>query len=123
MTIKDLIKRKKEDDHIRVVSPVVNIQEQETCILLHAEMPGIEKQQLTVEVHGDELCIEAKKTNIMPQGYTVFMQERMPVEYKRVFNLGRQINKEAVSARYDKGVLTVELKKLESAQPKKITIM
>ncbi|MFC1808758.1 Hsp20/alpha crystallin family protein [Candidatus Omnitrophota bacterium] len=123
MTIKDFIpmKRSSEGD-FRVVSPVVNIEEKETEIMLYAEMPGIEKDALAVEVHGDEMTISAKRTSEVPKGYTSYLQERIPVEYRRVFSLGNQIDKNNISAQYENGIVTIVLKKSESAYPKKITV-
>ncbi len=123
MTIKDLIPRKKNhDEELRIVNPVVNIKEKEAEIVLHAEMPGIDKEKLSIEVHGDELTINAKRFEEVPKEYTVYEQERMPVEYKRVFALGNQINKESVSAKYEDGILMITLQKSESAQPRKIAV-
>jgi HSP20 family protein len=123
MAIKDMISRKRENGNTyRIVSPMVNIQEKETEIIVQAEMPGIVKEDLRIEVHGDELTIGAKRHNDVPKEYTAYIQERMPVEYKRVFTLGNQIDKNEVKARYEHGLLIITLQKSESAQPRKIAI-
>jgi len=122
MTIKDLMIKRKNNNELKIVAPVVNIEERENEIVLYAEMPGIDKNDLQVEVHNDELMFSAKKINTVPKDYSVCLQERISVEYKRIFSLGNQINKDEVSARYDNGILMITLKKRERAQPKKITI-
>ena len=121
MTFKDII-RKRSDDEQRIIVPVVNIQEKETEIVLNAEMPALDKSNISVEVHGDELVITGKRFNETPKGYNTIVQERPSVEYKRVFTLGNQINKDSVKAEYTDGILRVCLQKIESAQPKKIAI-
>ena len=120
--MRDEIKRRNNEEEVKVICPVVSIQEKETEIFLNAEMPGIQKDKLSVEVHGEELTISAKRVNDVPKGYTPFIQERIPVEYRRVFSLGNQINKETIAAQYKDGILQVCLKKTATAQPKKITI-
>lgn len=124
MTIKDLMTRRKNNDQeCRVVSPAVNIQERESAIVLYAEMPGINKEQLSVEVHGDELTVSAKRFDSVPKDYAVYVQERIPVEYRRVFSLSNHIDKENIEAKYEDGILIVTLHKSEQAQPKKIMVM
>lgn len=121
MTFRTLTKTKK-DNEVAVIRPVVNICEKDNDIELTAEMPGINKEDLSVEVKGDELCIRAKRTIDIPKGYEVLVQERGALIYERVFTVGNQVDARQIKASYKDGLLYVVLKKTEEAQPKKIPI-
>ncbi|MBN1493432.1 MAG: Hsp20/alpha crystallin family protein [Candidatus Omnitrophica bacterium] len=122
MSIKDIVERKNDEKRALILQPAVNIQELGDHVILQAEMPGLTKEDVTVEVQGDELTISGTRRDDTPKGYTTLLQERVPVQYKRIFGLGNQIDKCAVSANYENGILMLTLKKTAAAQPKKITV-
>jgi HSP20 family protein len=106
----------------RVVAPLVNIHETDKEVVLQAEMPGLTKEDIVVELKGEELHIVGhRNVEEPPKGYTTLIKERFPFEYRRSFVL-HDVQTDKMSARYDNGVLTITLPKAERLQPKKITI-
>ena len=107
----------------RVITPVVNIQTTEKEVVIEAEMIGLEKEDVSLDIKGDELTIKgAKKDCEVPQGYTVVYRERCPFEYFRTFILGDEVEKDGITAKYEGGILKVTIPKSEKAQPKSIKI-
>lgn len=111
------------DYNTRVVAPIVNIHETEKDIVVEAEMTGLKKDEISLDVVGDELTIKgAKKDCKVPEGYTVIYRERCPFEYSRTFVLGEEVKREGITAKYEDGILKVSIPKAERPQPKKIQI-
>ncbi|MBN1794306.1 MAG: Hsp20/alpha crystallin family protein [Candidatus Omnitrophica bacterium] len=105
------------------VTPYVTIQETEKEVVLKAEMAGLQKEDIQVELIGDELTIKgSQKECEVPKGYTPIMRERCLLEYRRAFILGDEVDKGKINADYENGILTVTLTKSEKTQPKKIVI-
>ena len=117
------LEREKECAGVRAISPLTNIIEKEKEVVLEAEMAGLTQEDIDLELNDNELTITGKqRTNGVPEGYTVLYSERSPLEYRRSFTLGSMINKEAIKAKYENGVLGLTLPKTEETLPKKIEI-
>ncbi|MBD3379713.1 MAG: Hsp20 family protein [Candidatus Omnitrophica bacterium] len=107
----------------RVIPPAVNIQETEKEVLIEAEMTGLKKEEVSIDVKGDELTLKgSKKDREVPEGYTPVYRERCPFEYSRTFILGEEVKKEGIKAKYENGILKVTIPKAEEVQPRKIEI-
>jgi len=120
-----LIKQNQKRCEPQVIQPLVNIREEEKEVILEAEMVGLSKEDISLELKGNELTLKGKTRRSdedIPKGYTVIHRERCPLEYMRTFIVGDDIDKSKVDAQYENGVLRVKLAKSEQAQPKKIEI-
>jgi HSP20 family protein len=118
-----LVRPKIRQDQPRVIQPRVNIHETDNDIVLEAEMVGLGKEDIGVELKGNELTIKGKtKECVIPQGYTILHKERCPLEYIRTFVLGEEVDKDKIDAKYENGILKVTLTKSSKAYPKKIDI-
>jgi len=121
-----LIKRRRQDEcQPRVIQPLVNIHEEEKEVTLEAEMVGLTKDDISLDLKGNELILKGRTgraDNSAPKGYTVVHKERCPLEYLRTFVIGNDIDKSKIGAQYENGILRVKLTKSEEAQPKKIEI-
>ncbi len=107
----------------RIVIPAVNIMETDREVTIEAEMPGLEKESISLDVNGDELSLKGvRKECEVPTGYTAVYRERCPFEYSRTFILGDEVKREGISAKYQHGILKVTVPKAEKAQPRKIEI-
>lgn len=103
--------------------PLVSIRESDKDILLSAEMPGLKKENIELEVDGDELTITGKIADRMPlEGYNVSYSERGNKDFYRKFRLNIDIEKDKIDAQYIDGVLKIAIPKSEEAKPKRITI-
>lgn len=113
----------KQECEPRVIAPVVNIQTTEKTVIIEAEMTGLKKEDLSLDIKGDELIIKGSKKDCeVPKGYTAVYRERCPFEYSRTFILSDEVARDGITAKYDNGILKVEIPKSERAQPKKIEI-
>lgn len=113
----------KEQERLQVISPITNIIEKEKEVVLETEMVGLTRDDIDLELNGNDLTIVGKQGgNGVPEGYTVLYSERCPFEYRRSFTLGSVIKKEAINAKYENGVLRLTLPKAEETFPKKINI-
>lgn len=106
-----------------VVRPRVDILEDESSYRLLMDLPGIEKDQLKVEVDNGQLNIEAARKEIEMEGFEARRLERLSSShYRRSFTVGEEIEVEKASAEFHNGVLTLTLPKREKALPRRIEV-
>ena len=105
-----------------VVSPCADIVETPEAYLLMLDMPGATKEGITLRVEQGALSIEAPVEPVRAAGGTVLFSEIRTGRYSRTFTIGEGIDRNAVDARYEDGVLTVTLRKSEHLKPREITI-
>jgi len=121
---KELVKSEKgmveKSRPIPTVAPVVDIYENEDEILLHADMPGVEKDKITVNVDNGTLTISGVR-ELETKG-VVTWEEFGNVEYKRNFSVPQTIDVGKVNAELKDGVLRLHLPKSEAAKPRQIEI-
>jgi HSP20 family molecular chaperone IbpA len=104
----------------RFLRPAVNITEEESGLLLAAELPGACKQSLDIRVEKGILTINAPVSRQMP-GRTIYSEfEWAP--YYRQFQIPDLIDQSAVKAEFANGVLTLRLPKAEAAKPRRIEV-
>ena len=112
-----------EKERTRAASPLTNIVEKEKEVILEAEMVGLTRDDIDLELNGNDLTIVGKQNgNGVPEGYRTLYRERYPFEYRRRFTLGSMIKKEAINAKYENGVLKLILPKVEETQPIRLNI-
>jgi HSP20 family molecular chaperone IbpA len=104
------------------VRPVVNIYETAESYVLEAELPGVSKEGVSVNVENNLLTLEGRRTvPVLPEdGY--FYRESSGGDFRRVFELDPAIEAGKISARMEQGVLTLTLSKAEAAKPRRIAV-
>lgn len=102
--------------------PPVDVIEDSAGITLHADLPGVAKDQLNLRVEAETLTIEGQLSLTLPEGMQASHAEVSLPRYRRVFTLSRELDTEKVSAEFKQGVLTLRIPKTEQAQPRKIAI-
>jgi len=119
---KELVKTEKEmvEQSRPTVAPLVDIYENDDEILLHADMPGVEKDKITVNVDNGTLTITGVR-EFETKGAASW-EEFGNVEYRRNFSVPQTIDVEKVNAELKDGVLRLHLPKSEAAKPKQIEI-
>lgn len=101
-------------------TPAVDIYENEDEILLHADMPGVVKEDIRVDIDNGTLSISGvRKLEIKG---AVSYEEFTDVEYVRSFSVPQTIDVEKVEAELRNGVLRLHLPKSEAAKPRLIEI-
>ena len=121
---KDLVKSEREmvekSRPLPTVGPIVDIYENEDEILLHADMPGVEKDKIMVNVDNGTLTISGVR-ELETKGVATW-EEFGNVEYKRSFSVPQTIDVGKVNAELKDGVLRLHLPKSEAAKPRQIEI-
>ena len=103
--------------------PKVNVYEYEDKVGIIAEIPGLNKKQLNVEVEEGVLTISGDKhSSFEDKGATVLRRELKQSSFRRQFELGDELDGDNISADFKDGILSVSVPKLEPELPKKHTV-
>ena len=102
--------------------PPVDVFEDSTGLTLWADLPGVPKDRLGLQIEGDTLTIEGNMSVATPKGMEASYAEVSVPRFRRVFTLSKELDTSKVSAEFKQGVLTLRIPKLEHAQPRKIDI-
>ena len=104
--------------------PAVDVSETDNEYQVKAEMPGVKKEDLNVNVQDGVLTInaETRYEDEEKKDGRVIRQERRYGKYSRAMRLGKDVDSSGVKAEYKDGVLELTLPKLEEVKPKKIAI-
>jgi HSP20 family protein len=104
-------------------TPAMDLVETDTEFLLRADLPGMSEDQVSIEVEDQTLTISGERKSeheVSREGY--HRVERSFGAFARSLTLPKGVDPEAVSARFDKGVLEVHIPKPEERRPRKISI-
>jgi HSP20 family protein len=100
--------------------PKVNVYEYDDKIGIVAEIPGLNKKQLNVDVEDGVLTISGDKhSTFEDEGAKVIRRELKQSSFKRSFELGELLDGEKIDANFKDGVLSVSIPKVEPEKPKK----
>jgi HSP20 family protein len=102
--------------------PKVNVYEYDDKIGIVAEIPGLDKNQVSVEVEEDMLTISGDKHGFEDEGAKCINRELKHSSFKRSFNLGDHLDGDDVSATFKDGMLSISIPKKEPAVPKKHSV-
>jgi HSP20 family protein len=104
--------------------PNVDIIEGKENYFIKADLPGLDKKDIKVEVENGVLSLsgEKKEENVEREKNHYYHLERSYGSFRRSFKLPDNISSEHVDAKYANGVLELTLKKMEAAKPKAIEI-
>ena len=101
----------------------VDIHEKDDHYVLTAEIPGVKKEDLKINVEGDVLTIEAeKRSEFEDDKEGVYHAERTYGKFSRSFRLNSQIEGDKIEAKYSDGVLRLTMPKKEEVKGRSITI-
>lgn len=102
--------------------PPVDVIEDSGGITLYADMPGVPKDKLDLELEADTLTIEGEVALDIPEGMDSSHAEVSLPRYRRSFTLSRELDSGKVSAEFNQGVLTLRIPKAAHAQPRRIEV-
>ena len=101
----------------------VDIYEKDNVIVVDADMPGITKDDIRLDVKGKQLTIGyERKDEKEVKDEQLYRKEKRYGKFERTFSLPFAIDAERVSARYENGVLKLQIQKPEEQQQKQIEI-
>jgi len=104
----------------RSLTPAVDIYENNTEILLIADVPGVSPDGLNIHLENGELTIEASRVNEMKGA--VLVQGYEQLDYVRAFKVPNTIDAAKIAAELKNGVLNIHLPKVETLRPRRIDV-
>ena len=112
-----------EDHSSQVLRPAYSAEETDTHYLITVDIPGVKKDDIHLDLAGDQLVIQAKRArDEKREGKGYWHEERSYGTQQRVFTLPNASSSEKVEAIYKDGVLRVAVPKTEEVKPKRISI-
>jgi HSP20 family molecular chaperone IbpA len=102
--------------------PPVDIYEDATGITLKADLPGVSRERLSVQVDQDTLVIEGEAAIEMPGDMDALYADLRTTQFRRSFTLSRELQIDQIDAQMQDGVLTLKVPKRAELQPRKIQI-
>jgi HSP20 family protein len=103
--------------------PMVDVAEDASGITLYADLPGVQKDKLSVRVESDNLSIEGEITLPWVKDLQVNHVEVPVPRFARSFTLGKELDRDKVVAEFRQGVLKLHIPKVEHVKPRKIEVM
>ena len=107
-------------DEATYIAPPVDIFENEDSLIVVADLPGVDKDGVEINVEDDILTIKGKAKYTQPTN--VLRQEFTLHNYYRQFQLSDEVDQSKISAESKNGVLTIMMPKAEKSKPKQIKV-
>jgi|AntRauTorckE6833_2_1112554.scaffolds.fasta_scaffold51281_1 HSP20 family protein len=103
--------------------PSSDIYETNDAIVIEAELPGLKKDDVNVEINDNVLSIKGERKEEDEQSEdNYYRRERFIGKFHRAFTLPMDVDTEKISAKFKDGVLHLEIPKPEERKPKKINV-
>jgi HSP20 family protein len=102
--------------------PPVDVIEERDTIRLVAELPGVKPEDVSISLENNVLTLRGEKKEEERQDDNVYRFERTYGMFERSFTLPATIDANDIVAKFDSGLLTVLLPKVEAAKPRQITV-
>ena len=110
-----------KETEARQIRHLYGIHENEGNVIITMEMPGVKKEDLTINVEGNELRARGQRDPAVESG-TFLIRERRQGDFVQSFTLDDTIDQNRIDATLDKGVLSITLHLKEEVKPKLIEI-
>ncbi len=103
--------------------PVVDVYDNDDKIVIKAELPGIDKKNISIDVKDGVLTLRGERTydnEVKEEKY--YRKERSFGRFERTFQLPVDVDPEKISADYKDGILNIDIPKPEEQKPKQIAV-
>lgn len=116
--------------NFQTAAPAVNIIEKEKNYSIELMAPGLSKSDFKIELDGDLLSVSFQKAEVKneesatePETKEKFIKKEFSIRsFKRTFTVNDQLNVDQISAKYENGILFVEIPKMETKEKEVKTI-
>jgi HSP20 family protein len=96
--------------------PCCDMAETEAAIVVEVELPGVERKDVRIEVEGDVLCISGERqATAEHRERQYYRMERSYGRFERQLPLPASVDREAIRAQFQEGILTITLPKKRTA--------
>jgi HSP20 family protein len=113
----------REDAGLFEWRPMVDTYEKDDAIVIKAELPGVNKDDIAIDINNNVLSIRGERKHekdVNEDNY--FRRERFYGKFQRAFTLPDNVDAEKIDANYKDGILEVKVPKTEQSKGKKIEI-
>lgn len=127
-----IAERKKEEvstpqtgEHVRnrrVFVPLADVYESKDAIFVSADMPGVNEESIDITLEKDILTIQGFTTPQASEGLKLIYSESPEGNYRRVFMLSEEVDRDGIEATIKNGVLKIVLPKSAKATSRKISV-
>ena len=114
---------REDDSHLMNWRPAVDIYEEEDRIVIKAELPGVDKKDIEVDLNDRLLTLKGERSyenEVKEENY--HRKERTYGKFHRSFTLPADLDPEKIKADFKDGILKIEIPKPEEQTPRKITV-
>jgi len=117
------LERNSEEASLTTWAPPVDIYETEQELVVKADIPDVQPEELDIRVENNILTIRGERKFEKQVAENNYLRvERSYGSFARSFSLANTVNTEAIKAEYKNGVLTLSVPKREEAKPKQIKV-
>jgi len=103
--------------------PAVDVSEDDNAVTVRCDVPGVEANDLNVEVSGNLLTVSGSRNDEWSgKRHGVRRQERVSGSFSRTITLPEYVDPAKLDARYEKGTLTITAAKLPGKSPRRVTV-
>ena len=107
----------------QMILPAMDVAESEDSLTIHAELPGLKKDEVKITIENGVLTLSGEKRLVKEEKKNDFhLVERRYGTFRRQITLPSQMDPDKAKASFEDGVLKVEIPKLEIAKPKQLEI-
>ncbi len=102
----------------------MDVKEDDKAYKVHAEIPGVSKEDIHITIDGNQVAIsaEVKKEKEVKDGEKVLRSERYYGKVSRAFTLGQDVDDTAALAKYNNGILDLTLPKKAATKSRQVTV-
>jgi HSP20 family protein len=106
----------------RTLVPRYNVRETDEAFVLTAYVPGVDRSNVETSLDKDTLSVSARRTWTPPTDWTPVRRETPVADFHFELEIDHRVNRDAVRAELNQGVLTLTLPKAEAVKPRRIEI-
>jgi len=100
-------------------NPAVDVKETDGSFLISADIPGLTKKDINIEVSDDVLSITGERTEDNVEDSDLYhYRERSKGAFTRSFHLPESVDEKKISANFKDGILNIDLPKTKVIEPK-----
>lgn len=117
------IARMDDDGGLGMWNPVVDLYEKNDHYVIKAELPGVEKDQISIDLKDRRLTLSGERSydnEVKEENY--YRRERSYGKFQRAFTLPADVESDKIKAEFKDGVLQIEIPKPEEKKAKQVTI-
>ncbi len=102
--------------------PPINVFQDEDGYLVVAELPGVGRDNIDVQVHKNQLRLVGKKARDYGEGVSIHRRERESGQFDRTLTIPVEIDADGIKAEYRNGVLAVHVPPAASEKPRSVQV-